>query len=87
MPQILKIISAVILVFIFLNTKFDFGSKKIVRKNSIIIKVPDMTCQHCKLKISDTLKKVIAIGSFDIDLNNQEIRIDSDLIHKKIFNK
>ena len=48
-------------------------------KNIHTIKVPDMTCQHCMMRITDALRKVPEIQSVSIDLNKKEVAVDSTL--------
>ena len=44
----------------------------------ITIKVPDMTCQHCKMNISRALKTVSGLKSFDINLDSKLINLKGD---------
>ena len=51
LPHTFKIISGIILGIIFLYSKLDLGKFKMNKiKNVYSINVPDMTCQHCKIK-------------------------------------
>ncbi|MCK5058941.1 MAG: permease, partial [Candidatus Aminicenantes bacterium] len=49
-PYPLKIISALALLIVFFNSKYDLRRiGKMSKENLYKIKVPDMTCQHCKM--------------------------------------
>jgi uncharacterized membrane protein YraQ (UPF0718 family)/copper chaperone CopZ len=87
-PLWIKIISAIILSFIFLNSMYDFSRFRRSRSKEFLkIKVPDMTCQHCKTKITDSLTSVPGINSLSIDLKTREILVDTDLEKQIIINR
>lgn len=64
LPHMVKILSAITLLVIFINGKYDFSwllekiqTKKGDRMDKKVykIRVPDMTFQHCKMKIDNAL--------------------------------
>jgi copper chaperone len=87
MPYSIKIAAAILMAVIFLNSRYPLGklfktkrSDKLEEdKNIHTIKVPDMTCQHCMMRITDALRKVPEIQSVSIDLNAKEVSVDSTL--------
>jgi uncharacterized membrane protein YraQ (UPF0718 family)/copper chaperone CopZ len=91
-PHSIKIAAAILMAAIFLNSRYPLGKLfKIKRsdkmaedKNLHTIKVPDMTCQHCMMRITDALRKVPEIYSVSIDLNAKEVSVASTLDRKFI---
>jgi uncharacterized membrane protein YraQ (UPF0718 family)/copper chaperone CopZ len=87
MPYSIKLTAAVLMAVVFLNTRYPLGKlfktkrsdKMEEDKNIHTIKVPDMTCQHCMMRITDALRKVPGIQSVSIDLNKKEVAVDSTL--------
>jgi uncharacterized membrane protein YraQ (UPF0718 family)/copper chaperone CopZ len=87
LPHGIKIAAAVLMAVIFFNTRYPleklFKTKRSDKmeedKNLHTIKVPDMTCQHCMMKITDALRQVPEIQSVSIDLNKKEVAVDSTL--------
>ncbi len=51
------------------------------------IKVPDMSCQHCKNKITDALRQMPGIQSVSIDLNTREVTVESVLDRQLILDR
>lgn len=77
-PYPLKIVSALALLLIFINSKYDLRRiRKMSKKNLYKIKVPDMTCQHCKMRISEALQSMPEVKSVLIDLNSKEVAVES----------
>lgn len=87
LPHSIKIVSAILMAVIFLNSRYPleklFKSKRSDKmrtdKNLHTIKVPDMTCQDCMMRITDALRKEPKIHSVSIDLNKREVAVDSTL--------
>ena len=80
LPHTFKIISGIILGIIFLYSKLDLGKFKMNKiKNVYSINVPDMTCQHCKIKIGNAISNLQEIVSYDIDLKSKQIKIESEI--------
>ncbi|BBE30866.1 copper resistance protein CopZ [Tepiditoga spiralis] len=44
-----------------------------------IFKVEDMTCNHCKMRIEKALSEAEDIKSFNVDLKNKIVEVDSEL--------
>ena len=87
LPFSIKIAAAILMAVIFLNSRYPleklFKTKRSDKmeedKNLHMIKVPDMTCQHCMMRITDALRKVPKIQSVSIDLKKKEVAVDSTL--------
>lgn len=45
--------------------------------NTYTIKVPDMTCQHCKMRISKSLEQKPDIQFFALDLSTHEVTVET----------
>ncbi len=41
------------------------------------LKVKDMTCGHCKARVTQALKSVDPAAKVDIDLSRKEVRVES----------
>ena len=88
LPQSIKVLSAVVLVFIFINSKFDLWRPKMKEnKKTLNLKVPDMTCQHCKVKITDALNSIPDVKSVSIDLKTKEVMVETEADKKTIIDK
>ncbi|MFC2155855.1 permease [Acidobacteriota bacterium] len=88
LPYPLKIISALALIVVFFNSKYDLRRiVKMSKENLFKIKVPDMTCQHCKMTISEALKSMPEVKSVHIDLNSKEVAVESDVDQSLILNR
>lgn len=95
LPHHLKHLSAILLLIIFITGKIDFfkffakfrsqrGDKD---KMKYKIKVPDMNCQHCKMKITGALENLPEIRSVSIDLAAREVEVESDLPIGQVMEK
>jgi copper chaperone len=87
LPYSIKFIAAVLMAIIFLNSRYPL-EKFLKRKRSINmevnknihkIKVPDMVCQHCMMRITDALKKMPEIKKVSIDLKTKNVSVNSTL--------
>jgi uncharacterized membrane protein YraQ (UPF0718 family)/copper chaperone CopZ len=98
LPHSIKIICAIAMVLIFLNSKYDLSRLfKRFKRGKITagenphtlhtIKVPDMTCQHCKMTITDALTEMPGIRSVSIDLNTREVSVEAALDRQAIVDR
>lgn len=74
MPEFLKSISASVLIILIVFAYF-YNTKNNIRGEGMIIKVSDMTCEHCKKTIDSALKKIPEIKSVNINLKTHEVEI------------
>lgn len=91
----LMFLSAILLTIVFITGKFDVS--KILSKfktkgetmapNTLKIRVPDMTCQHCKMKIDNTLQRIPGITSIYIDLAAREVEVQTELDRQVVLDK
>ncbi len=58
-----------------------------MNENHFKITVPDMTCQHCKMKIESALNDFPEIESISIDLNSKEIDVNAPLDKKILISR
>ncbi|PKL17737.1 MAG: heavy metal transport/detoxification protein [Spirochaetae bacterium HGW-Spirochaetae-5] len=42
-------------------------------------KVPDMTCNHCKMRIEKTMSGSGKVNELNVDLQNKKVSLESDL--------
>jgi copper chaperone CopZ len=41
----------------------------------VIIKIPDLTCENCKITIENTLKTLSDVDEFQVDLSGKQVQI------------
>ena len=84
--ELFKLISGIVLIYVLINSKFNIWRFK-MNNNMHIIKVKDMTCQHCKMKIESIVNKIEGIENYNIDLIKKEVQINSDTVDKDLIIK
>ena len=52
-----------------------------------VIKVPDISCRHCQMKISEALRGLAGIRSLVVDLEKKEVRLDSEWSRDQVLEK
>jgi len=45
--------------------------------NTFVINVPDMSCQHCKMRITEALQQVPGIRSIEVDLESKKVSVEA----------
>ncbi|MCP4221606.1 MAG: hypothetical protein GY765_43680, partial [bacterium] len=90
--NIFGLVSAVVMTIVFINCKFDIfkfigklWNKEQTMENVVKVNVPDMTCQHCKMKIENLLGNDPKIESVSIDLGNRDVQIQTTLPKQAIL--
>jgi uncharacterized membrane protein YraQ (UPF0718 family)/copper chaperone CopZ len=84
-PESLKIISALIMIVLFINAKYPlvsfFRKAKPTGKNTAVITilVPAMSCSQCEQKLISTLNSIPEITHTHIDLKGKTITVTSSL--------
>jgi uncharacterized protein len=96
LPHYIELLCALVMALVFLNAKYDFSRTitMFIRRNENMegrtihtIKVPDMTCRHCQMKISNALQEIPEIKSVSIDLGKQEVSVESSLLRETIVER
>lgn len=100
LPHIIQYGSAVAMLLIFINVKFDmvkFFAKLFTKlrkpgeyemsKNIFNINVPDMTCRHCEMKITEAVKSLPGIQSVSIDLSTHLVAVEADVDRQVIVDR
>ncbi len=96
LPHWLLNICGIIMLLVFINGKYDLFrlvSKLLPKKESAMdknlytIKVPDMTCQHCKMKITEALKALPEIDSVSVDLGARSVAVETGADKQFILDK
>ncbi len=79
LPSSIKLLSAAVMIFILINTRYDLGRwrQKVSEKSFHKIKVPDMTCRHCEMKISEALEALPEVRSVSINLDSKEVAVEA----------
>jgi copper chaperone CopZ len=52
----------------------------------LVLKIPDMTCNHCKITIEKTLRK-LNLDKIEIDLESKIVKIEGEVISEKIISE
>ena len=51
---------------------------------TITIKVPDMSCDHCKMRIQKALMGLDGVKSVEVDLESKHVTIAGDIDKEKV---
>ena len=88
-PQFIKIASAIALLILLINSKYDLRRlfRKMSKENRYKISVPDMTCRHCKMRITEALQGMADVKSVVIDLNKKEVAVESTIDENLILER
>ncbi len=85
LPHGIKLVSAIILLVLiawaFIPTKFEKG----VKGMSTTLKVPDMSCEHCKNTIRNTLMQNPNIEAVIIDLDTKTVEVGGTAPREEII--
>ncbi|HCZ06402.1 MAG: copper chaperone [Thermotogota bacterium] len=46
-----------------------------------VLSVPDMSCNHCKMRISNALKE-LGVEDFSVDLDSKTVRVKTEDLEK-----
>lgn len=97
LPEYVKIICALLMAYIFLNSKYDISIFKLFSRrtpmeekniqNIHTVKVPDMTCQHCKMKITNTIESMPEAQLVSIDLESKEVSVQSEAGRQAVLDR
>lgn len=95
LPHIIQYVCGAAMVIIFATGKYDFS--KLIAKfrkkredtmgNIYHIDVPDMTCQHCKMKITEAINSLPDIQSLSIDLDARKLAVETDIDQQIILDR
>lgn len=86
LPHIVQYACGAFMLIVLVTGKYDFSKllaifrkkKEDTMSNIYRIDVPDMTCQHCKMKITEALNSLPDIQSVSIDLNAHRVDVETD---------
>jgi uncharacterized membrane protein YraQ (UPF0718 family)/copper chaperone CopZ len=96
LPYFIQYGSAVAMLLVFINVRFDLLRRfaKLrkrgefeMSKNTFNINVPDMTCRHCEMKITEAVKSLPGIQSVSIDLNAHLVAVEADVDRQVIVDR
>jgi uncharacterized membrane protein YraQ (UPF0718 family)/copper chaperone CopZ len=95
LPMFIKYASALLMAGILIFSKLDsikkYFSRNKTRRDStrpvIEIVVPDMTCQHCQVKLTKALQGIPEIETLSVDLSKKRIEIQGNLEKSFIIQK
>jgi len=77
-PSWLKTLSAILLTGFILKAIFKKNKKEITGMGRIL-KVPDMSCEHCKKTIDSSIRKLKGIKDVRINLKTKEVEVIGDV--------
>ena len=49
-----------------------------------IFSVPDMSCEHCRNRISQALVDAPGVTYFDVDLEGKKVEVEGDIMEAKV---
>jgi copper chaperone CopZ len=52
----------------------------------MILKVPDMSCQHCKMRIEKSLSNLKNIQNLKVDLERKSVEIEGNISVEEVKN-
>jgi len=95
LPMSIKYFSAVLMVGILVFSKLDSIKRYLPGKKSqqdsdlpvIKILVPDMSCQQCRIKLTNALQRIPEIKSISVDLSKKRIEVQGNLEKSFIVEK
>lgn len=95
LPHIIQYVCGAALVIIFVTGKYDFSKliakfrkeKEDTMSNIYRIDVPDMTCRHCEMKITEAINSLPDIQSVSIDLNAHRVEVETGIDQQLILDR
>ena len=82
LPQLLKIVSGVILFLLIL--KGFIKTKMETKKMKYEISVPDMTCKHCQMTIENKLKSLPNLTDVVVNLDTKTVGVEGEVSMEEI---
>ena len=52
--------------------------------NTVILNVPDISCEHCERTITNALQPVEGVQSVRVDIPGKQVHVDYDEAHIKV---
>lgn len=87
-PNGIKIASAVLMILVLLNSRFDLNRLKTRNRNNLQeIIVPDMNCPECQLKVNEALTGMPGIKTVLIDLKRRKVAVDTTLGREQLLDR
>ncbi len=95
LPHIIQYVCGAAMVIIFAAGKYDFSKliakfrkkKEDSMSNIYHIDVPDMLCQHCKMKITEAINSLPDIQSLSIDLGARKLEVETGIDQQIILDR
>jgi len=82
LPYPVKLLSALVLLFLLLRTPRWGRKKKMEMKYTV--KVPDMHCRHCKFTIEEKISSLPGVKRVVVDLEEKKVMVDGDVRREDI---
>jgi len=85
-PPILTIFSSIFLALLIAIALFDEKFKK--RRDiegKIVIDVPDISCEHCKMRIESNLKRIKGLKDVYVDVENKKVFLEGDFEMEEVL--
>lgn len=74
LPGWLKTVSAILLIVLMLRP-YLVREKNTVSGDGLVLNVPDMNCNHCKMTIDNALKDIAGVEKVKIDIPERQVEI------------
>lgn len=87
LPQWFNKVCAFFLIFLIVKPIFVRNKKKEGFGGQMLFKVPQMTCDHCKKVITDSIKSLDSNLTVRVDLERKEVSVDGNAKREEIIKK
>jgi uncharacterized membrane protein YraQ (UPF0718 family)/copper chaperone CopZ len=84
LPQWLKIVSSIILLFLIARVAFVKKESEL-SGNGFVVTVPDMNCEHCRKTLDSAISKLRGVDKVNINLKQKRVEVVGAVSQKNIF--
>ena len=85
LPEWLHVLSAFLMICFIMITLFKREEEKEVAGMAALYKVPNMTCEHCKITLDKAIRKVANVTDVAINLKTKEIKVQGDAKDEQVI--
>jgi len=81
-PGFVKTLSAFLLaglIFLSFIIKWKKSRSKANDAKGMTFDVPDMTCEHCRTRITEEIKNIEKVGKVFVDLKRKKVKVTGDV--------
>jgi hypothetical protein len=86
LPSIIVILSSIALALLIVKAFFEEKFKKVEKaEGGTVISVPDISCDHCKMRIESSLKEVRGIKNVYVDVDGKRVILEGDFEMEEVI--